>query len=190
MTTRDGSEEHGPDETPNGRPDVALEHRVATLLRLGALLAVAVVLVGAVLLLVRHWNDPLDHQVFRGEPRALRTPVGIVQEAMRPSGRAIVDLGLLLLVLTPITRVAFSIPAFLKRGDPLYAVVTAFVLAVLLYSLLGGLRWTLPDRERSRGDDTRSAEGHPYGAIEIRPRAHRRPPRQWGRPRGALGRRG
>ena len=159
MTGRSGGAEHGPGETLEARPDVTLERRVASLLRVGALLALAVVLVGAALLLARHWSEPLDHHVFRGEPRALRSPLGIVRQALRPSGEAIVELGLLLLVLTPITRVAFSIPAFLRRRDPLYAVVTAFVLAVLLSSLLGGLRWSLPDRERTRGDPVSAARG-------------------------------
>jgi uncharacterized membrane protein len=125
-------------------PEPTLEYRVAVLLRTGAALSTAVVLVGGLLFLSRHSHQLLEYHVFRGEPRALRSPVGIVREVLRPSGRAIIDLGLLLLILTPVSRVAFTLIAFIRARDRLYTAVTAFVLAVLLFSLLGGLKWSTP----------------------------------------------
>lgn len=125
-------------------PESTLEYRVAALLRTGAALATVVVFIGGVFFLSRHWQQTPDYHVFRGEPRDLRSPAGIVREVLRPSGRAIIDLGLLLLILTPVSRVAFTLVAFLRARDRLYTAVTALVLAVLLYSLLGGLRWSTP----------------------------------------------
>jgi len=49
----------------------------------------------------------------------------------------IMQLGLLLLIATPITRVGFSIVAFAMEGDRLYVSFTLLVLSILLYSLFG-----------------------------------------------------
>jgi uncharacterized membrane protein len=53
-------------------------------------------------------------------------------------GRGIIQLGLLLLIATPIARVALSVVAFAIQRDRLYVVATLIVLAVLMYSLTGG----------------------------------------------------
>ncbi len=117
----------------------SLEKRVAALLRAGVIVAVAVVLVGAALLLARHGGEIVEYRIFRGEPRMLRTPIGILEGARGLHGRAIIDVGLLLLILTPVARVALSAVAFFRARDRLYTAVTALVLAILLYSLLGDL---------------------------------------------------
>ena len=57
--------------------------------------------------------------------------------ALHLSGGAIIQLGLLILIATPVARVAFSAVAFAIERDYLYVWITLFVLAVLLYSLLG-----------------------------------------------------
>jgi len=57
---------------------------------------------------------------------------------MHGSGRAIIELALLLLIATPVARVAFSAVAFAVEGDYLYVGITLIVLAILLYSLFVG----------------------------------------------------
>jgi uncharacterized membrane protein len=52
--------------------------------------------------------------------------------------RGVIQLGLLLLLATPVARVGFSILAFALQRDRTYVIVTVIVLAVLLYSLAGG----------------------------------------------------
>jgi uncharacterized membrane protein len=79
-----------------------------------------------------------NYQVFRGEPSELRTISGILHEALALRGRGLIQLGLLILIATPIARVAFSLFAFLYQRDWLYVVVTLMVLGLLLYSLVGG----------------------------------------------------
>jgi uncharacterized membrane protein len=46
---------------------------------------------------------------------------------------------LLLLILTPVARVAFSVAAFALERDWTYVAITLIVLAVLIYSLAGRL---------------------------------------------------
>ncbi len=62
---------------------------------------------------------------------------GIVHFAFSGNPLAIMQLGLLLLIATPIARVVFSVLAFAREGDRMYVAFTLIVLAVLLYSLFG-----------------------------------------------------
>jgi uncharacterized membrane protein len=114
-----------------------VEAIVGKLLRGGVLLAAAVVLAGGVLYLIRHGTAVPDYRVFYGEPADLRRVSGIINDAIALRSRGIIQLGLLLLIATPVVRVAFSVVAFALLGDRLYVGVTLIVLSVLLYSLMG-----------------------------------------------------
>jgi uncharacterized membrane protein len=117
--------------------DEHVEGIIGNLLRWGVMIAASVVFAGAVVYLWRHGTEYPNYQVFRGEPTDLKTVWGICQQTLAGRGRGLIQLGLLLLVATPIARVAFSLVAFARQRDRLYVGVTLFVLAVLLYSLLG-----------------------------------------------------
>jgi uncharacterized membrane protein len=118
--------------------DRGVEQAIGNLLRAGVLLAVAVVLVGECVLLVRHGAVRPDFAVFRGEPANLRTLRGILAGVLSFQGRSIIQLGVIILIATPVARVAFSVAAFAVEHDRLYVVITLIVLAVLLFSLAGG----------------------------------------------------
>jgi uncharacterized membrane protein len=75
--------------------------------------------------------------VFHGEPNQLRTISGILREALAFQGRGIIQLGLLLLIATPVARVALSIVGFAAERDRMYVGFAAIVLVILLYSLFG-----------------------------------------------------
>jgi len=75
--------------------------------------------------------------VFRGEPSDLRRLSGIVRGAIALRGRAIIQLGILLLIATPIARVAFAMFGFAEEKDRTYVLFTGIVLVILLYSLVG-----------------------------------------------------
>jgi uncharacterized membrane protein len=115
-----------------------MEVTIGNLLRAGVLAAAVVVLIGGTVYLVRHGGAAPHYRVFRGEPADLRTISGIVTDAISLRGRGIIQLGLLLLLATPLARVAFSVLAFAMQRDSLYVVVTLLVLAVLIFSLAGG----------------------------------------------------
>ena len=108
-----------------------------TNLEFSAVIGLASVAAGllGVLYLVRHGAELTDHRTFRGEPADLRDPAGIVRDARAGQARGVIALGLLLLIATPVARVAMSAYAFLRQRDRTYVAVTLFVLAVLLYSL-------------------------------------------------------
>ncbi len=118
--------------------DHRVEQIIGRLLQLGVLLAAAVVLIGAIALLVQHGRDIAGFQIFRGETAALTSIKGIIAAAFNGESRGVVQLGLLLLIMTPIARVALTLVAFVIQRDRLYIVTTAIVLILLLYGLIWG----------------------------------------------------
>ncbi len=117
--------------------DEQVELMVGTLLRAGVMLSAAVVLLGGAIYLLHFWSSAPDYRVFRGEPSELRGVPGIVKGALALRGRSLIQLGLLLLILTPIARVAFAAVAFFLQRDHAYVWITLIVLTILLWSLVG-----------------------------------------------------
>ena len=117
--------------------DQKIEDIIGNLLRIGVGTAAAVVLVGAAAYLVRHGFGHANYRVFRGEPSDLRTLRGIVRAALGLHPRGIIQLGLVLLIATPVARVAFSVFAFAVERDRMYVVFTLMVLGILILSLAG-----------------------------------------------------
>jgi uncharacterized membrane protein len=100
-------------------------------------LSATVVLLGAIIYLVRHGFEPANYRVFHGEPNELKSVHGIVRFAFHLHGRGFIQLGLLLLIATPVARVIFSVFGFARERDRMYVGFTLIVLVVLLYSLFG-----------------------------------------------------
>jgi uncharacterized membrane protein len=124
---------------PTQAQDEALERRLGRVLRGGVLLAASVVALGGAVYLARHGGETADYRLFRGEPSDLRSVTGILTEVRAGSGRGIVQLGLLLLIATPLARVVFAALAFARERDALYAMVALVVLSAMLVGLLGGV---------------------------------------------------
>jgi len=89
------------------------------------------------LYLIKYGHAPADYRIFRGEPTDLKSLSGIVRDAFTLHSRGIIQLGLLLLIATPVARVAFSIFGFAEEKDRMYVTFTVIVLLILLYSLIG-----------------------------------------------------
>jgi uncharacterized membrane protein len=126
------------DTTPvpgSSAADERMERMLGRLLQAGVVLAAAVVLTGAVVYLTKYGAYPPEVGVFRGEPADLRSPIGIVRAAFDGRGRGLIQLGLLLLVATPVARVALSLLSFVRQRDWMYVGITGIVLALLVGSL-------------------------------------------------------
>lgn len=118
--------------------DDRVEQVVGTLLRVGVLVAAAVAVAGGMVVLLQHGMRHADYGTFTGETAEFTSIGGIVRGVVALDSRAVVQLGLVLLIATPIARVVFSLVAFLLQRDRLYVVITSVVLAVLLFSLVFG----------------------------------------------------
>jgi uncharacterized membrane protein len=111
---------------------------IGNVLRYGVIIAGAVVLLGGIYYLIRHGLEYPEYRKFRSEPVKLRTFGGIWNLFTSMNARGIIQFGFLLLLATPVARVAFSVFAFMRRRDLTYIFVTLFVLATLIFSLMGG----------------------------------------------------
>ena len=117
--------------------DQRLEVIISVLLRTGVFVAATVVLLGGLCFLAKHGGEQPEYHVFHGAPASYRSAGGIIQAVTPSECRAVIQFGLLLLILTPIARVAFSLAGFALERDGTYVILTFVVLAILLYSLLG-----------------------------------------------------
>jgi uncharacterized membrane protein len=126
---------------PAGPGDPAIENMdnvVGNLLRTGVAISGAIVFAGGLVYLFRHWSEMPAYHVFRGEPAGLRSLRGIVHDAGSLRGRGIIQLGLLLLIATPISRVAYLVYAFARQSDRLYTRIALVVLLLLICGLTSG----------------------------------------------------
>ena len=115
-----------------------MDNVVGNLLRIGVSISGAVVFAGGLIYLFRHGNEMPAYHVFRGEPADLRTLRGIMQDAGALRARGIIQLGLLVLIATPVARVAYLVYAFARQGDRLYALIALIVLLLLICGLTSG----------------------------------------------------
>jgi uncharacterized membrane protein len=124
---------------PNGSSwtDQKVDEFIGRLLQAGVLLSACVLLAGGALFLRQYGHAAPNYHVFLGEPAELRGLVPAVRGTLAFQSRAVIQLGLLLLIATPVARVAFSIFAFLEQHDRVYVVVTMIVLGFLIYGLAG-----------------------------------------------------
>ena len=118
--------------------DRRLEAIIGNLLRAGVVIAASITSIGGVIYLTHSGVSLADYRVFQGEPADLRRVKGLLSDASSGHGPGIMQLGLLLLIATPVARVAFSLGAFAVQRDRLYVVVTLTVLGVLTFSMAGG----------------------------------------------------
>jgi len=117
--------------------DEQLEKAISTLLRTGVSISAAVVLAGGIYYLFKYGLQPPEYYVFHGEPEKFRSVTGIFRSVFQLSSRGIIELGLLVLIATPIARVAFSLLAFALEKDRVFVGITLIVLVILMYNLLG-----------------------------------------------------
>ena len=115
-----------------------MEQLLGILLRSGVILAAVVVAFGAVLFLLQHWSQQPQYGFFHGQPPELRSVGAVMTAAFKLDALAIIQMGVLLLIITPIARVVFSLVGFIVQRDWMYVGITAIVLALLLFGLLGG----------------------------------------------------
>jgi uncharacterized membrane protein len=123
-------------------PPGFIERLISNLLRIVVVSSLLVVFVGETLSFAHH-HDYLTH------PPALQrltTPGAafpntiekVVSSAARGQGQAVVLIGLLLLIATPVMRVAVSILGFAHQRDLRYVLITSVVLALLILSFFLG----------------------------------------------------
>lgn len=120
--------------------DERVEQGVGNLLRIGVLVAAIVTLVGGTLYLLRDAWSSRSYHVFLGASAGLTSIRGILEGVVQFRSEAIIQFGIVLLILTPVARVALSLLGFFRQRDRTYMVVTTIVLVILLLGLSGKIR--------------------------------------------------
>lgn len=104
----------------------------------GTLVSAAIIAAGLVWYLSAHLGTPPGDHIFAGEPKYYESPIEMVRHALALDQvghrRSLVMIGVFLLLLNPLIRVALASAGYLLGGDRLYAGISAVVFAVLLVS--------------------------------------------------------
>ena len=120
--------------------DKDIETMIGNTLRWGVILSITVVIYGGIIYLVRHGNNIADYTVFKGKATDFTSnPAGIWSGVWQNKGRAIIQLGILLLIATPVTRVLLSAIGFRAERDHLYTAIALLVLAIIIFSMFAGM---------------------------------------------------
>lgn len=117
----------------HGFDDRRMEVIMGRLLQVGVMLASLVMAVGGALYTRAHHGETPNYRVFSTEPQRLRHLDGVIAGIKTGEPAAFIQLAVLLLIATPVARVVFALLGFAIERDKLYMVVSAVVLAVLLY---------------------------------------------------------
>ena len=129
-------------EAPTGSLVHRTELAISYILRLGVLLSITLVGIGLVLMFVHHPDYIKTSLPLKSVPDVARdfphTLSDVAASMMHLRGQGFILVGLLVLIATPVLRVAASILAFFFQGDHIFAVVTALVLMILLVSFFLG----------------------------------------------------
>lgn len=121
---------------------------ISWLLRIGVWSSVAIIIAGLILLVVKDHTallhersgglEGLLRQGPPGEPQPFTLYTDVLASVRRGEPYGVITLGLLILLLTPVLRVAVSIVAFLIERDWLYTAITTAVLCLLLAGIALG----------------------------------------------------
>jgi uncharacterized membrane protein len=117
--------------------DERMDRLIGGLLRGGVILSAVVTLAGGIWHLIQSGGAVPQDRIFHGEPADLRSVGGVLRGVAAGHSPSLIQLGLLLLIATPVARVAFSVYAFAAEGDRTYVIITLIVLAALAGSLAG-----------------------------------------------------
>lgn len=115
-------------------PDRGIEAILGDLLKTGVILSGSVVMIGAILFLVRHGLEIPSYHIFKPDIFNYTDFRNLFHGIITFRSVSIMELGILLLIATPVLRVLFSVFAFAYEKDVKYVVFTVIVLLVLIFS--------------------------------------------------------
>lgn len=109
---------------------------ISSLLVSGLVLSLLIVIVSEIIFLRENAGEITAYKVFTGEPCDLKSIDKIFQAAFNHDHRALMQVGVVVLIATPIARVAFSALTFAYLKDAKFVFISSLVLLALLYSLI------------------------------------------------------
>lgn len=114
---------------------------ISNVLRLGVLLSLTLVTTGMLLTFFHHpdyFSSSQSLQRLTAPERGPHDLSDVLGDVLSARGQAFVMAGLLVLMATPVMRVALSLLVFGRQRDRAFVTVTSVVLALLLWSFVLG----------------------------------------------------
>ncbi|SIS54816.1 Uncharacterized membrane protein [Chryseobacterium ureilyticum] len=118
--------------------DVDLNRSVGNLLRLGVILSVATSLIGFIKLFTEGFVMPEKYTSLVVGTSSEKVWGQFWDSLCKGEGMAIIQLGILLLIFTPLMRIIFALIGYLKEKDYVYVVISSIVLAIMAVSFFAG----------------------------------------------------
>jgi uncharacterized membrane protein len=119
-----------------------VELLISDVLRVGVAVSLSLVVIGTVVSFLHHPDYVTSQEQLKRltSPGAAfpRTPAQVIGGLKHGRGQAIVVIGLVLLIATPVVRVAVSIAGFIYERDWAFVVITTIVLFLLILSFVLG----------------------------------------------------
>lgn len=118
--------------------DIDLNRSVGNLLRLGVILSVIISLIGFIKLFLEGFKMPKKYTMLDMGSSSEKVWSQFWHSLLKFEGMAIIQLGILILIFTPLMRIIFALIGYLKEKDYLYVGISAIVLAIMAVSFFTG----------------------------------------------------
>ena len=119
----------------------SMEIYISQVLRIGVFSSAAIIMVGLALYVSHGAASGSSHQsvnqVIDGSRSLSVSPGTIWNGILTGDAVAIIQLGVLALILTPMTRVAMTAILFVTERDRIFVTITTIVFLVLIFGLIG-----------------------------------------------------
>ena len=118
--------------------DVDLNRSVGNLLRLGVVSAVTTSIIGFVKLFLEGFKMPRKYTMLNMGTSSEKVWGHFWETLCKGEGMAIIQLGILMLIFTPLMRIIFALIGYLKEKDYTYVIISSIVLAIMAISFFTG----------------------------------------------------
>lgn len=118
--------------------DVDLNRSVGNLLRLGVILSVITSMIGFIKLFTEGFRMPKKYNLLEMGDSSEKVWGSFWDSLGKGEGMAIIQLGILLLIFTPLVRIIFALIGYLKEKDYTYVIISMIVLTIMIVSFLTG----------------------------------------------------
>jgi len=114
---------------------------VGNVLRFGVLVSAAIIVIGVVLLVGNNGLSETSSALIYNPNQVPHgtfdvSLAGLLKGLVAFQPYSLIELGAIILIATPVSRVLISVFLFAAEGDRLYVYITAVVLVLLLFSIL------------------------------------------------------
>jgi uncharacterized membrane protein len=107
-------------------------------LRAGTVISITIVFLGGIIYLYGHGHTVANYKTFIGVPGFVQHFQGLKNGALNFEGQAIIQIGIILLIATPILRVVCSAIGFVFEKDYMYVGISLLVLFIIFMSTMSG----------------------------------------------------